>query len=174
MLSCSIMDSIRGLLCPWDSPDKDTGGGCHFLLQGIFPTQRSNLSPPALQVDYVPSEPPGKPLTGIQRLALALCNCAFWTQNCLSSQPSKDFLASAAEFPPALPVFSDPVEPHAAFPLSCLLDFLASDGFGQWIREAASSCWLDPLALGQLPQGLPPGPFLRHPEGHEFPSCGVF
>ena len=21
------------LLCPWDSPGKDTGGGCHFLLQ---------------------------------------------------------------------------------------------------------------------------------------------
>ena len=129
---------------------------------------------PALQVDYLPSEPPGKPLTGIQRMALALCNCAFWTWNCLSSQPSKDFLASAAEFPPAALVFSDPVEPHAAFPLSCLLDFLALDGFGQRIREAASSCWLDPSVLGQLPQGLPPGPFLRHPEGHKFPFCDVF
>ena len=30
------------LLCPWDSPDKNTGVGCHFLLQGIFLTQRSN------------------------------------------------------------------------------------------------------------------------------------
>ena len=27
------------LLCPWDSPGKKTGVGCHFLLQGIFPTQ---------------------------------------------------------------------------------------------------------------------------------------
>ena len=26
-----------------DSPDKDAGVGCHALLQGIFPTQRSNL-----------------------------------------------------------------------------------------------------------------------------------
>ena len=26
------------LLCPWDSPGKSTGVGCHFLLQGIFPT----------------------------------------------------------------------------------------------------------------------------------------
>ena len=25
------------LLCPWNFPDKDTGVGCHFLLQGIFP-----------------------------------------------------------------------------------------------------------------------------------------
>ena len=27
------------LLCPWDFPCKDTGVGCHFLLQGIFSTQ---------------------------------------------------------------------------------------------------------------------------------------
>ena len=31
-----------GLLYPWNSPGKDTGVGCHFLLQGIFPTQGSN------------------------------------------------------------------------------------------------------------------------------------
>ena len=27
------------LLCPWDSPGKNTGVGCHALLQGIFPTK---------------------------------------------------------------------------------------------------------------------------------------
>ena len=32
------------VLCAWDSPGKNTGVGCHFLLQGIFPTQGSNLS----------------------------------------------------------------------------------------------------------------------------------
>ena len=30
------------LLCPWDSPGKNTGVGCYALLQGIFPTQGSN------------------------------------------------------------------------------------------------------------------------------------
>ena len=30
------------LLCQWDSPGKNTGVGCHFLLQGIFLTQESN------------------------------------------------------------------------------------------------------------------------------------
>ena len=30
------------LLCPWDSPGKNTGVGCHFLLQGIFPAQELN------------------------------------------------------------------------------------------------------------------------------------
>ena len=35
-----------GLLCPWDSPGKNTGVGCHFLLQANFLelTQTSNLS----------------------------------------------------------------------------------------------------------------------------------
>ena len=30
------------LLCPWDSPGKNTGVGCYALLQGIFPTQGLN------------------------------------------------------------------------------------------------------------------------------------
>ena len=32
------------LLYPWNSPGKNTGVGCCALLQGIFPTQGSNLS----------------------------------------------------------------------------------------------------------------------------------
>ena len=31
------------LLCPWDFPGKNTGVGCHFLLQGVFLTQELNL-----------------------------------------------------------------------------------------------------------------------------------
>ena len=27
------------LLCPWDSPGKNTGVGCHAFLQGILRTQ---------------------------------------------------------------------------------------------------------------------------------------
>ena len=34
----SSRPSIR-LMCPWDSPGKNTRVGCHALLQGIFPTQ---------------------------------------------------------------------------------------------------------------------------------------
>ena len=37
---CDPMDCR--LLCPLDSPGKNTGVGCHSLLQGIFPTQGSN------------------------------------------------------------------------------------------------------------------------------------
>ena len=31
------------LFHPWDSPGKNSGVSCHSLLQGIFPTQGSNL-----------------------------------------------------------------------------------------------------------------------------------
>ena len=31
------------LLCPWNSPGKNTGVGSHSLLQGVFLTQGSNL-----------------------------------------------------------------------------------------------------------------------------------
>ena len=44
-VSCSVVfDSLQPralwlarLLCPWDSPGKNTGGGCQFLLQGSAP-----------------------------------------------------------------------------------------------------------------------------------------
>ena len=41
---CNPMDcSLSRLLCPWNFPGKNTGVGCHFLLQGIFLTQGLNL-----------------------------------------------------------------------------------------------------------------------------------
>ena len=44
---CPALLQPRGLwptkfLCPWDFPGKNTGVGCHFLLQGIFLTQGLN------------------------------------------------------------------------------------------------------------------------------------
>ena len=49
-VSCSVVsDSLQAhelwptrLLCPWDFPGKNTGLGCHALLQGIFPIHGSN------------------------------------------------------------------------------------------------------------------------------------
>ena len=31
-------------LCPWDPPGKNSGVGCHVLVQGIFPAQGSKLN----------------------------------------------------------------------------------------------------------------------------------
>ena len=38
-LSATPWTVAHWLLCPWDSPGKNTGVGCHSLLQGILPTQ---------------------------------------------------------------------------------------------------------------------------------------
>ena len=51
------------LFCPWDSPGESPEVGCHFLLQGIFPTQGSNpglLRLSTLTGSSLPLVPPGK------------------------------------------------------------------------------------------------------------------
>ena len=68
-VSCSIVsDSLRPhrlqparLLCEWNSLGKNTGVCCHFLLQGIVPTQESNPGLPLCRQIFLPSKPPGKP-----------------------------------------------------------------------------------------------------------------
>ena len=51
---------LARLLHPWDFPGRNTGVGCHFLLQRIFPTQGSSLGLLYWQAGFLPSEPPGK------------------------------------------------------------------------------------------------------------------
>jgi len=42
-MDCSLPGyRLPGYGGPWGFPGKNTGVGCHFLLQGIFPTQGSN------------------------------------------------------------------------------------------------------------------------------------
>ena len=38
-----VPDLLDWCLCPWNSPGKNIRVSCHFLLQGIFPTQGLNL-----------------------------------------------------------------------------------------------------------------------------------
>ena len=64
---------LARLLCPWDSPGRNTGMGYHALLPGIFPTQGSNLHFLCLlrwQVGSLPLAPPGKPSPGRKLLRL--------------------------------------------------------------------------------------------------------
>ena len=63
-----VSDSLRPrglwparLLCPWDSPGKDTGVGNLSLLQGNLPNAGIKPKSPALQTNSLPSEPLGKP-----------------------------------------------------------------------------------------------------------------
>ena len=76
-------------LCPRDSPGKNTGVGYHSLLQGIFPTQGSNLGLLHWQVN---SLLPGKPKLisfCYQRCSGKYCESSeefsLWTQRCGAS-----------------------------------------------------------------------------------------
>ena len=55
-------------LHPWNFPDKSTGVGCHFLLQGNLPNSGIEPGSPALQADALPSKPPGKGIKAPFRL----------------------------------------------------------------------------------------------------------
>ena len=67
--SCSVIsDSLRphGLLpprrlCPWDSPSKNTGGGCMPSSGGSSPPRDHALRLPYWQAGSLPLVPPGKP-----------------------------------------------------------------------------------------------------------------
>ena len=66
-------------LCPWDCPGKKTGVGCHFLLQGIFPTQGSNPGLPHCRRILYRLGQPGKPSRRLD-LYLAVLYLSFSTQ----------------------------------------------------------------------------------------------
>ena len=77
-VSCQVMsDSFQdpmdcsppGSSYPWDFWDKNSGVGCHVLLQGIFPTLGSNLHLLCWQVVYFPLSHQGSPMWTI----LAVC-----------------------------------------------------------------------------------------------------
>ena len=54
------------LLCPWDSPGKNTEVGCHFLLQEIVLLQGSNPHLLHWQVDSLPLNHQGTPSRSFQ------------------------------------------------------------------------------------------------------------
>ena len=72
--SCKVTSVVcASLLCPWDSPGKNTGVGCRVLLQGTFPTQGLNLNLFCLlhwQVGSLPPALPGKSLCSYSTVIL--------------------------------------------------------------------------------------------------------
>ena len=71
---CSVASDLSDSATPWteacqallySSPGKNTGGGCHALLQGNLPDPGiESMSPasPALAADSLPLAQPGKPM----------------------------------------------------------------------------------------------------------------
>ena len=55
-MDCSLLASLS-----MDFPGKNIGVGCHFLLQGIFPTQGSNPRISCIAGGFFTTEPQGKP-----------------------------------------------------------------------------------------------------------------
>ena len=78
---CSDMsDSLQShqlqhatFLCPWNFPGENTGLGCHFSLQAIFPTQESNWNLLHWQADSLPLILLGSPLLWLL-LLLSMCH----------------------------------------------------------------------------------------------------
>ena len=65
-----------GLPCPWDSPGKNTGVGCHFLLQCMEVKNESEVAQfsPTLS-DAMDCSPPGSSVHGILVDAKSLQSC---------------------------------------------------------------------------------------------------
>ena len=65
-VNCSLSgSSVHGISLGTNSSGKDTGVGCHTLLQMIFPTQDPTVlqGSPALQADSLLSDPTRSPLS---------------------------------------------------------------------------------------------------------------
>ena len=68
-----VSDSLRPhglqptrLLCPWDSPGKNTGVGCHFILQCMKVESESEVTQSCLTLsDPMDCSPPGSSIHGI-------------------------------------------------------------------------------------------------------------
>ena len=88
------------LLCPWNSPGKNTGVGSNYLLQGIFPTQGLNLGLLHCRWTRNHLNHQGSPNAG-----LAAVGCKPLLISCLQSlsaviwEPKKVISATASTFP---------------------------------------------------------------------------
>ena len=67
------------LLCPRDSPGKNTGVGCHSFFQVIFPTQGLNLCLLHWQVDSLPLSHLGRPVACVFPIYYLIIPCVYYT-----------------------------------------------------------------------------------------------
>ena len=63
---CATPQTAAHQACPWDSPGKNTGMGCHFLLQGMKVKSESEVAQSCLTLSNpMDCSPPGSPVPGI-------------------------------------------------------------------------------------------------------------
>ena len=121
---------LARLLCPWDYHSKDTGVGCHFLLQGIFLTQGLNPCLLLWQVDSLPLSHLGSPVLFI---TVQQWNClSLWTGSSLMGVTAF-FPSSVSNITPGM-VYQMPNEWMKALTLN--------GGVNKWEYIANILCWL--------------------------------
>ena len=102
------------LLCPWDFPGKNTGAGCHFLLQGICLTQGSNPHLLHWQMGSSLLSRQGSPLGFTQSIHNSLQISKGIKQLMLTTPCPRHMVRpweySSVHF--SLPVMSDSLQPH--------------------------------------------------------------
>ena len=104
------------MLSPWDFPGKNTGVGCYFLLQGIFPTQ--GLNPGLLhllhyrQIFYCWATEEA-PLKRVMDTLLSLQEPSFLKEECYPSFRVLPISYTKYTVPPRLPMLAS--HPSTAF-----------------------------------------------------------
>ena len=91
-----MSDSVRPrrwqptrLLSPWDSPGKNTGVGCHFLLQCMKVKSESEVTQSCpTRSDPMDYSPPGSSVHGIFKARSTGVGCHFLLQRIFSTQVS--------------------------------------------------------------------------------------
>ena len=153
------------LLCPWNLPGKNTGVGCHFLLHGIFPTQKSNRRLLHLSHWWADSLPLSQAcytslVVVVVQSRLTLCDA----MDCI--MPGSPVLYHLPEFTQThVHWVSDAIQAsHPVVPFfSCLQSFPALGSFpvswvfasgGQIIGASASASVLPTNIQGWFPLGL--------------------
>ena len=134
------------LLCPWDSPGKITAVGCHFLLQGIFPTQGSNpclLHLLCWQAHSVPLWYLGSPFYSL--ISYLFCKVIKWTLKLLNSTKKhiERILLSFLHFSFSVPQCCSQ-RPAPLWPFSA---------FSDSVRKGVHVCVILPNTSGHRPLG---------------------
>ena len=97
------------LLCPWDSPGKNAGVGCHFLLKGIFPIQGSNRLLLLWQADFLLLSHQERPISCLpiqDKPPSLICNSPFNISHhgdlLYSKEFNLDLQSTSATYPKAI------------------------------------------------------------------------
>ena len=177
------------LLHPWDFPGKNTGVGCHFLLQKIFPTQGLNPGlPPCGKMLYRLSHQGTEDKSKIQTQAKSLPQRKRLERRLRGRQRAAIMAATDRELeagtpwiPPSTPreaVISPVSWSHISFLTSLLFSLLPHQEQNQqiWslVSYQAASSTLNPSVPVKTRTHSPGGPDQKATSGHSLPYQGCW